>query len=141
MSANVVKVGILSKEEYAKRTIAIAKGEYKPRKGEPKIWFDSVRSMAEVLSSANQDLLRLIVETEPQSLAELEKISGRKKSNLSRTLRRLEAYGIVSMKKKDHRLVPKVKATDFNVEFGVHLSRFWAAQRVRRRRSSASASK
>lgn len=124
MSAHVVNVGIISKNEYIKRTIAIAKGQYKPKEDEPKIWFDSLRSMAEALSSQNQDLLRLIVENEPQSLSELEKISGRKKSNLSRTLKMLEGYGIVSIKKTDHRLVPKVNATDFKVEFGMHLSRF-----------------
>ncbi|WP_280564913.1 hypothetical protein [Chromohalobacter sp. 48-RD10] len=28
-----MKVGIISKEDYRKRTIAIAKGEYKPKKG------------------------------------------------------------------------------------------------------------
>lgn len=119
-----IKVGIIPKEDYIKRTIAIAKGEYKPKKGEPKVWFDSLRSMAEALSSDNQDLLRLIVEKNPQSLADLEAMSGRKKSNLSRTLKMLEGYGIVSLKKKDHRLVPKVNATDFKVEFGVNASRF-----------------
>lgn len=45
--------------------------------------------MAEALSSDNQDLLRLIAERNPQSLAELEQMSGRKKSNLSRTLKRI----------------------------------------------------
>jgi hypothetical protein len=35
-------VGIISKEDYIKRTIAIAKGEHKPKRGEPKIWFDSL---------------------------------------------------------------------------------------------------
>lgn len=127
MTAQVIKVGIISKEEYVKRTIAIAKGQYKPKKGEPKVWFDSLRSMAEALSNDNQNLLRLIVEKKPQSLSELEAISGRKKSNLSRTLKMLEGYGIVSINKRDHRLIPKVNATDFKVEFGVNLSRFDAS--------------
>lgn len=126
MTTHAIKVGIISKEEYIKRTIAIAKGKYKPKKGEPKIWFDSLRSMAEALSNDNQNLLRLIVERKPQSLSELEEMSGRKKSNLSRTLKMLEGYGIVSVKKEDHRLIPKVIATDFKVEFGVYLSRFQA---------------
>jgi predicted transcriptional regulator len=124
MTTHAIKVGIISKEEYVKRTIAIAQGTYKPKKGEPRIWFDSLRSMAEALSHDNQHLLRLIVERKPQSLSELEEISGRKKSNLSRTLKMLESYGIVSIKKEEHRVIPKVLATDFKVEFGIHLSRF-----------------
>jgi predicted transcriptional regulator len=124
MTIHALKVGIISREDYQRRTIAIAKGEYKPKKGEPKIWFDSLRSMAEALSSDNQNLLRLIVERKPQSLAELETISGRKKSNLSRTLKMLENYGIISITKDHHKLVPKVHATDFSVEFGVNFSKF-----------------
>lgn len=124
MTTNVIKVGILSRKMYAKRSIAIARGEYTPKKGEPKIWFESLRSMAEALSSDNQDLLRLIAEKNPQSLAELEQLSGRKKSNLSRTLKMLEGYGIVAVKRQDQRMIPSVKATDFKVEFGLNLGQF-----------------
>jgi len=115
----VMNVGILSRQKYQKRTIAIAKGEYKPRAGEPKIWFDSIKSLAQVLSSENQELLKLIVEKKPRSLTELEKISHRKKSNLSRTLKTLEGYGIVSLKKENGKVVPEVNATNFRVEFGL----------------------
>jgi len=124
MTTNVIKVGILSRQMYAKRSIAIARGEYTPKKGEPKIWFESLRSMAEALSSDNQDLLRLIAQNRPQSLAELEEMSGRKKSNLSRTLKMLEGYGIVAVKRQDQRMIPIVKATDFKVEFGLNLGQF-----------------
>ena len=124
MATNVIKVGILSRQMYAKRSIAIARGEYTPKRGEPKVWFESLRSMAEALSSDNQDLLRLIAERNPQSLAELEQMSGRKKSNLSRTLKMLEGYGIVAVKRQDQRMIPSVKATDFKVEFGLNLGQF-----------------
>ena len=116
----VMNVGIMSREEYKNRTIAIAKGKYKPKKGEPKIWFESVKSLAQVLSNENQELLRLIIDYKPQSLTELEKISNRKKSNLSRTLKTLENYGIVSLSKIDGKVVPVVKASDFKVEFGIN---------------------
>ncbi len=123
MITKVMKVGIISREDYAKRTIAIAKGEYKPRRDEPKIWFESLSSMSQVLSSDNQNLLKVIIEYKPGSLAELEKLSDRKKSNLSRTLKTLEKYGIVELPKKEGKLVPKVMATDFKVEFGLHYSK------------------
>ena len=122
MRERVMKIGIISRENYVKRTVAIAKGRYKPRNDEPKIWFETLKSMSQILSNENQDLLKLIIDQEPRSLAELEKISHRKKSNLSRTLKTLEKYGIVELPKKDGRLVPRVLATDFTVEFGLHYS-------------------
>jgi predicted transcriptional regulator len=117
-----MKVGIISKEDYRKRTLAIAKGDYKPRKREPKVWFESVKSMSQVLSNENQELLRVIISHKPHSITELEKITNRKKSNLSRTLKTLEKYGIVELKKMAGKITPKVKATDFKVEFGLHYS-------------------
>jgi len=53
MAAKVMKIGIISRENYVKRTIAVAKGQYKPRKDEPKIWFETLKSMAQILSSEN----------------------------------------------------------------------------------------
>jgi predicted transcriptional regulator len=123
MKTRVMKVGIISRDDYRKRTIAIASGKYKPKKTEPKIWFESLSSMAQVLSSDNQNLLRLIIEHQPGSLVELERISCRKKSNLSRTLKTLERYGVVELSKVNGKLVPKVKATDFDVRFGLNYSK------------------
>ena len=122
MNTKVMNIGIISKEEYIKRTIAIASGNYKPRKNEPKVWFESLGSMSQVLSNDNQKLLKVIIEHKPRSLVELEKLSNRNKSNLSRTLRTLERYGIVELPKKEGKLIPKVIATDFKVEFGLHYS-------------------
>lgn len=116
----VMNVGIMSREDYKNRTIAIVKGKYKPKKSEPKVWFESIKSLAQVLSNENQNLLKLIIECKPKSLTELEEISKRKKSNLSRTLKTLESYGIVSLNKVNGKVVPTVKASNFKVEFGVN---------------------
>ncbi len=94
----VVKVGIMPLDQFKKRTIAIAKGLYKPKKDEPKIWFRSIRSLANVLSEENQHLLKLIVETQPKSIKELEDVTGRTANNLLRTLRMMENYGFVKLK-------------------------------------------
>lgn len=112
-------IGIMSKEQYKQRTINIAKGIYKPKANEPKVWFESIKSLAQVLSNENQHLLRVIVENNPKSLKELEILTKRAKSNLSRTLKTLSRYGIVELNKENNSLVPKVKAVDFKVEFGV----------------------
>eukprot|EP01156_Anaeramoeba_ignava_P020559 Anaeramoba_ignava/c16316_g2_i2.p1 GENE.c16316_g2_i2~~c16316_g2_i2.p1 ORF type:complete len:121 (+),score=4.55 c16316_g2_i2:502-864(+) len=114
-----IKVGIMPLGEYKLRTIAIAKGEYTPKKDEPKIWFNSLKSMAQVLSNENQELLKIILKNKPQSLKELEDLTGRAKSNLSRTLKTLERYGIVGLHKKSNSLVPEVLVTHFMVEFGL----------------------
>jgi predicted transcriptional regulator len=122
MATNILKVGILSRSEYRKRTIAIAKGEYVPKKDEPKIWFESLQSMAQVLSNDNQDLLRVILEKKPASLKELEFVTGRKSSNLSRTLKLMARYGIVELEKEQKTIRPIVKATSFKIEFGLRNS-------------------
>ncbi len=119
MKMKIVYVGIMSREAYKERTIAIAKGEYKRKKNEPKIWFESLKSMAQILSNENRQLLRTILDKKPASLAELEEMTGRKKSNLSRTLKTLERYGIVALHKEKNRVIPEVKATEFKVEFGL----------------------
>ena len=122
MAKKVLKIGIVSREDYKKRTIAIARGEYKPKKGEPKVWFESINSMAQVLSSENQQLLKIIKEQKPTSLRELEIATGRKSSNLSRTLKTMSRYGIVDLVKQNKSIKPVVKATDFKVEFGINSS-------------------
>ncbi len=122
MAVKVMKVGIISREDYIKRTLAIAKGDYKPKKDEPKIWFESIQSMAQVLSTENQKLLQTIEQHKPRSLTQLEELTCRKKSNLSRTLKTMERYGIVVLEKKGGKISPRVKVTDFKVEFGLHSS-------------------
>ncbi|MBI5576794.1 MAG: transcriptional regulator [Deltaproteobacteria bacterium] len=120
MTRKYMKVGIMSREDFKKRTIGIAKGEYKPRKDEPKIWFESIQSFAQVLSDDNRLLLHIIEERKPKSLRELEVLSGRKKSNLSRTLHTLAGYGIIDLVRKETReLEPHVKANQFSLEIGL----------------------
>ena len=116
----VMNVGIMSKASYQERTLSIAKGDYIPKKGEPKIWFESIKSLSQVLSNENQQLLKLIIDHKPKSLVELSLLSHRKKSNLSRTLKTLENYGIISLSTESGKVVPSVKAINFKVEFGLN---------------------
>src|SRR5260370_25253808 len=90
-----LKVGIASYEEMKARTMAVARGERRLARGEPKVWFTSTESFAKVLSARNRALLRVIAERAPGSLDELARITGRAKSNLSRTLKTREGYGRV----------------------------------------------
>jgi len=82
--------------------------EYIPQGNEPKTRFESLQSMAQVLNSENQRLLQLIMDKHPQSMKELEELTGRSSSNLSRTLKTMAHYGIVELEKDKRQIVPRV---------------------------------
>jgi predicted transcriptional regulator len=104
-----LKVGIASYEEMKARTMAVARGERRTVPDEPKVWFTSTESFAKVLSAGNRELLRIIAEKTPESLDELAELTGRAKSNLSRTLRTMEGYGLVRLERGERgRISPKV---------------------------------
>lgn len=94
-----LKIGIASYEEMKERTMAVARGERRVSPDEPRIWFTSTESFAKVLSAGNRELLQVIAEESPESLEELSRITGRAKSNLSRTLRTMESYGLVEIER------------------------------------------
>ena len=97
MAVKKVRIGIASHEELRGRAMEIARGERKRRSSDPKIWFTSLESLAKVLSEPNQRLLKVIDERHPTTLKELERLTGRKVSNLSRTLKTMSQYGLVKL--------------------------------------------
>ena len=108
-------VGIMPQEKIRERVLAIARGDYKPKATDPKIWFTSMRSLAEVLSDDNRALLKVIQNAKPQSISSLADITGRKPGNLSRTLKTMSNYGFVEMKRESNHVRPIAKATDFRI--------------------------
>jgi predicted transcriptional regulator len=94
---STLKVGIATYDEMKALTLAIARGRRKLAPHEPKVWFPSTESFAKVLSAGNRELLRTIAEKSPGSLEELAALTGRKKPNLSRTLKTMANYGIVQL--------------------------------------------
>ena len=113
----VLKVGVMPREQFQQRMLDIAAGRYKPKRGEPKVWFSSMKSLSEVLSDNNVRLLKLIKNHKPETIKELAEISGRRSSNLSRTLKTMERYGIVELRKKNKSVKPIVKATEFTIQY------------------------
>ncbi len=72
-------------------------------------WFTSVESFARVLTQRNQELLALIAREKPDSLTELAELAGRKKGNLSRTLKTMSRYGLVELQAGPRgTLIPRV---------------------------------
>jgi predicted transcriptional regulator len=92
-----LRVGIASYEEMKARTVAIARGLHKPAHDDPKVWFTSAEAFARVLSDRNRAVLQIIAERVPESLAQLAELTGRQKSNLSRTLKTMARYGFVRL--------------------------------------------
>jgi predicted transcriptional regulator len=92
-----LRVGIASYEEMKARTVAIARGLHKRGSDDPKVWFTSAEAFARVLSDRNRGVLQIIAESAPQSLAQLAELTGRQKSNLSRTLKTMARYGLVKL--------------------------------------------
>ena len=92
-----IRVGIMPLERVRDYTLAIAKGTYKRKPTEPRIWFTSIKSFAAVLSDENRELLRIIHDKQPESIADLVQMTGRSASNLSRTLRTMANYGLVCL--------------------------------------------
>ena len=92
-----IRVGIMPLERVRDYTLAIANGKYKRKPTDPKIWFTSIKSFAAVLSDENRELLQIIHDNKPESIADLEQMTGRKASNLSRTLHTMANYGLVRL--------------------------------------------
>ena len=110
-----IVIGIMPQKKIHERMLAIAEGTYKPKPGEPKIWFTSMKSLAEVLSDDNRALLTTIHESQPESITGLAAITRRKPSNLSRTLKTMSHYGIVEMRREKRHVRPIVNATEFQI--------------------------
>jgi predicted transcriptional regulator len=89
------------------RTLRIARGEEQPSPDDPKVWFIST------------DPFPRSVGTQPRNAAPdrgagagfldaLAELTGRAKSNLSRTLKAMVGYGLIRMERSGKKLAPKL---------------------------------
>jgi len=77
---------------------------------------ESVDALLRLLTSDNRELLRIIRDERPPSIAALSKLTHRAQPNLARTLGKLEAAGLVTFRQEGKRRVPVVLARKFRVE-------------------------
>ena len=110
-----VKIGVMSEDKLRQYMLDIAAGRIVPKRGAPKTWFHSIKSLAEVLSDNNRALLKIIADEEPKTIKELAQLSGRQPSNLGRTLKTFERYGFIKMEKTARTKKPIAKAVDFDI--------------------------
>ncbi len=80
----------------------------------------SLDGFSRLLSRRNVELLKLIKEAAPQSVAELSRLSGRPKASLMLTLRRFKSFGIVDFDEVDgRRKVPRLACEKLRLEIPI----------------------
>lgn len=85
--------------------------------------FESVSALLRLLTPANRELLALIRDKKPQSIAELAELTGRAQPNLIRTLAKLQAVGFVTLRTVKQRKVPITVAQPFRIKVDPFSSR------------------
>ena len=81
----------------------VARGERPAPADAAKPSFNSVDAVVRLLTPENRELLAIIRDRKPQSVAELVQMSGRAQPNLTRTLAKMEAAGFIRMKANSRR--------------------------------------
>ena len=102
---------------------AVARGERPAPADAGKPSFNSVDAMVRLLTPENRQLLALIRDRKPQSVAELVEMSGRAQPNLTRTLAKMEAAGFITMKAVGRRKAPTVAVKKIVVEIDPYSDR------------------
>lgn len=98
-------------------------GQIKKNAVQVDVWFESLKSIASVLSEENQSLLKIISEKNPETITELSQLTGRAVSNLSRTIKTLEKHGIIELEIFGKCVKPKTKYNEFNILCGLNLEK------------------
>jgi predicted transcriptional regulator len=102
---------------------AVARGERPAPADAGKPSFNSVDAMVRLLTPENRQLLAIIRDRKPQSVAELAEMSGRAQPNLTRTLAKMESAGFITMKTVGRRKAPSVAMKKIVVEIDPYSDR------------------
>jgi predicted transcriptional regulator len=95
---------------------AVARGERSAPADAAKPSFNSVEALVRLLTPENRQLLAVIRDRKPRSVAELVQITGRAQPNLTRTLAKLEAAGLIRTKAIGRRRAPSAAIKKIVVE-------------------------
>jgi predicted transcriptional regulator len=110
-----IQIGVLSQGELRKRTVAIARGELKVARHEPKLWFPSLEALSRVLTNENLVLIRLIATSKPPSIAELARLAGKSTGSTSKSVRKLARFGFVALERRGRCQKPVAKTREFRI--------------------------
>jgi predicted transcriptional regulator len=95
---------------------SVARGERAAPADAAKPSFNSVEALIRLLTPKNRQLLALIRDCKPGSVAELVTMTGRAQPNLTRTLAKLEAAGFITMKSVGRRKAPSAAIKKIVIE-------------------------
>ncbi len=95
--------------------VAVARGERTAPADAGRPSFDSVETLVRLLTPENRRLLGVIKKEKPESVAALAAAVGRSQPNVSRTLAKLEAAGLVAMKTEGRKKRPVVTAREIRI--------------------------
>jgi predicted transcriptional regulator len=95
---------------------AVARGERPAPVDAAKPSFNSVDAVVRLLTPENRQLLAIIRDRKPQSVAELVEMSGRAQPNLTRTLAKMVSAGFITMTSVGRRKAPSVAMKKIVVE-------------------------
>ncbi len=102
---------------------AVARGERPAPADAGKPSFNSVDALVRLLTPENRELLAIIRDRKPQSVAELVEMSGRAQPNLTRTLAKMASAGFITMKAVGRRKTPTVAVKKIVVEIDPYSDR------------------
>ncbi len=85
---------------------AVARGERSAPADAAKPSFNSIEALVRLLTPENRQLLAIIRDRKPPSIAALAEMTGRAQPNLTRTLAKLEAAGFITMQTTGRRKAP-----------------------------------
>lgn len=114
-TSKTIAIGVMSQGKLRKRVLAIARGDYRPKASDPKIWFTSMKAAASVLSDENRTLLRTIAAIQPASITALAAETGASVRRVSRTLATLSRYGLVDLLPSGKSLRPVSKGETYRI--------------------------
>jgi predicted transcriptional regulator len=107
---------IQSMRDLASEMKAVARGEKPAPADAAMVSFESAEALLRLLTPENRELLRIIRDEKPQSVAELSRRTKRAGPNLARTLDKLAAMGLVEMRGEQRRRIPVAIASKFRME-------------------------
>jgi predicted transcriptional regulator len=102
---------------------AIARGKRPAPVDAARPSFNSVAALVRLLTPDNRQLLALIRDRKPRSVAELVQMTGRAQPNLTGTLAKLEAAGFITMKVVGRRKAPSAAIKKIVVEIDPYSDR------------------
>jgi predicted transcriptional regulator len=99
-----------------KQMKAVASGARPAPPDAGKSSFNSIEALVRLLTPENRQLLAIVRDRKPRSVAALAAMSGRAQPNLTRTLAKLAAAGLITMEAHGRRKAPNATVTKIVVE-------------------------